>query len=52
MQGTEIKVGNNVKVMPDFIKIYDPKDEDADIRPQVLSVKEHGADAGAAETAQ
>merc|ERR1712186_51172 len=41
MQGTEIKQGNVTKVMPDFIKIYDPKDEDtANITPGVVSYKE------------
>jgi len=41
MQGTEIKQGNVTKVMPDFIKIYDPKDEDtANITPGVVSYKD------------
>ena len=44
MQGTEIKQGNVTKVMPDFIKIYDPKDEDtAAIPPAVVSYKEQNA---------
>merc|ERR1712110_1265410 len=48
MQGTEIKTGpTTVKVMPDFIKIYDPKDEDqGEIRPLVTSYKESGGAAG------
>ena len=28
MQSVERKVGKNIQVMPDFIKIFDPKDED------------------------
>jgi hypothetical protein len=37
MQGTEIGVGASKKVMPDFIKILDPKDEDNNILPGVIS---------------
>jgi hypothetical protein len=37
MQGTEIGVGASKKVMPDFIKILEPKDDDANIVPHVLS---------------
>jgi small subunit ribosomal protein S3e len=37
MQGTEIGVGASKKVMPDFIKILDPKDDDNNIQPQVIS---------------
>merc|ERR1711934_58423 len=41
MSGTEIKTGNTTKVMPDFIKIFDPKDEDNNkIEPLVVSYKE------------
>jgi hypothetical protein len=47
MQGTEIKQGNVTKVMPDFIKIYDPKDEDtANITPGVVSYKDAGNQGG------
>lgn len=35
MQAVERKVGKNVKVMPDFIKIHDPKDENNNIVPGV-----------------
>ena len=52
MQGTEIKIGpNQVKVMPDFINIFPPKDEDqGDIRPLVTTIKETGgAGAGGAD---
>jgi len=50
MQGTEIKTGpNTMKVMPDFIRIYDPKVEDtANITPGVVSYKDQGGH-GAAE---
>jgi small subunit ribosomal protein S3e len=37
MQGTEIGHGDQKKVMPDFIKILDPKDEDNNIEPTVVS---------------
>merc|ERR1712153_122492 len=43
MQGTEIKVGNVTKVMPDFIKIFEPKEEDSNITPAVVSYKEQNA---------
>merc|ERR1711971_793198 len=47
MQGTEIKQGNVTKVMPDFIKIYDPKDEDTgSITPGVVSYKDAGNQGG------
>jgi len=53
MQGTEIKVGNTTKVMPDFIKIYEPKDEDTnDLRPQVITIKESGNAGSAAPTGE
>merc|ERR1712066_300557 len=48
MQGTEIKQGNVTKVMPDFIKIYYPKDEDTNnIIPGVVSYKDAGNQGGA-----
>jgi small subunit ribosomal protein S3e len=37
MQGTEIGVGASKKVMPDFIKILEPKEDDTNIVPHVLS---------------
>jgi len=38
MQGTEIGIGANKKVMPDTVTIYDPKDEaDANQAPHVVS---------------
>merc|ERR1712172_432047 len=37
MQGTRIKIGNKEKVMPDFIQIFEPKDEDDDAQPEVIS---------------
>jgi len=46
MQGTEIGTGATKKVMPDFIKILDPKDEDNNIQPGVISNVQEG------ETAQ
>ena len=36
-QGTEIGTGATKKVMPDFIKILDPKDDDNNIQPGVIS---------------
>jgi len=54
MQGTEIKTGpNTVKVMPDFIKIYDPKDEDTNnITPGVVSYKDQGGHGDAPATTE
>jgi len=40
MQGTKIKIGNKEKVMPDFIQIDEPKDEDPTITPEVVSTKQ------------
>ena len=37
MQGTEIGTGATKKVMPDFIKILEPKDDDNNILPGVIS---------------
>jgi len=37
MQGVEIGHGPTKKVMPDFIKIHEPKEEDANIVPNVIS---------------
>merc|ERR1712070_519711 len=38
MQATEIGTGPNRKIMPDVIKIMEPKDDDQkDIQPQVIS---------------
>lgn len=37
MQGTEIGVGANKKVMPDSIKILEPKEDNNDIQPSVMS---------------
>jgi len=37
MQGVEIGTGATKKVMPDFIKILDPKDDDSNIVPGVIS---------------
>jgi len=52
MQGTEIKTGpNTTKVMPDFIKIFEPKEEDtANITPGVVSYKDQHGGAGEAAT--
>ena len=48
MQGTKIKIGAIEKVMPDFIQITEPKDEDIK-EPEVISAKqqEEAATAGA-----
>ena len=49
MQGTKIKVGAKEIVMPDFISITEPKDDDdANAAPQVISTeqKEEAAPAG------
>lgn len=37
MQGVEIGTGDNKKVMPDTIRIREPKDDDANIQPTVIS---------------
>jgi hypothetical protein len=49
MSGTEIKTGpNTTKVMPDFIKIHEPKNEDvSNLTPSVTSSIK-GGDAPAA----
>ena len=53
MQGTEIRTGpTTTKVMPDFIKIHEPKDQDSNITPQVISNVKGGDAAGAAEGEQ
>merc|ERR1711874_348458 len=39
MQGTEIKIGNKEKVMPDFIQIEEPKDDNDDAQPEVISAQ-------------
>ena len=39
MQGTEIGIGANKKVMPDFVKIHEPKDDDNNITPHVVSTQ-------------
>ena len=41
MQGTKIKIGAKEKVMPDFIQITEPKDdEDHNAAPQVISTEQ------------
>jgi len=41
MQGTKIKIGAKEKVMPDFIQITEPKDEeDQNAAPQVISTEQ------------
>ena len=42
MMSLERKVGKDTKVMPDFIKIHDPKDDDRDIVPGVLYAQQRG----------
>jgi len=37
MQGVEIGVGATKKVMPDFVKILEPKDDDNKLEPRVIS---------------
>ena len=44
MQAIEIKTGNTVKVMPDHIKIIEPKEEDNNITPTVVSTQTEGAE--------
>jgi len=41
MQGTEIQVGNKKLVMPDQVKILEPKDEDPNIQPQCHEMRQH-----------
>merc|ERR1712100_173217 len=41
MQGVEIGVGSNKKVMPDCVKILEPKDQDDHITPHVISNIQH-----------
>lgn len=46
MQGTTIKVGNTTKVMPDFIQITEPKDDDVqNLQPTVHSTEQAQAPA-------
>lgn len=46
MQGTTIKVGNTTKVMPDFISITEPKDDDdQNLQPTVHSTEQAQAPA-------
>merc|ERR1712045_499795 len=45
MQGTKIKIGQKEMVMPDFIQIEEPKDEDNSITPEVVSTKQDQAPA-------
>ena len=40
MQGTKIKIGNKEKVMPDFIQIEEPKDDDPNAQPEVVSTNQ------------
>jgi small subunit ribosomal protein S3e len=42
MQAIEIKQGNVTKVMPDHIKIIEPKEEDNNITPTVVSTQPEG----------
>ena len=42
MAGTEKIVGKYRKVMPDFVKIHEPKDEHHDIKPDVHTVQPRG----------
>ena len=42
MMSLERKVGKDTKVMPDFIKIHEPKDDDRDIVPGVLFAQQRG----------
>merc|ERR1740130_15730 len=50
MQATEIGTGINRKVMPDTIKIHEPKDEnEADLQPKVLSQDKDQAEAATEE---
>ena len=44
MQGTKIKIGNKEKVMPDFIQIEEPKDDDPNAQPEVVSTKQDGGE--------
>ena len=45
MQSLERKVGKNITVMPDYIKIFDPKDEDLNkIVPAVEFAQRRGGD--------
>ena len=47
MMSLEKKVGKDIKVMPDFIKIHEPKDDDRDLVPGVVHAQ--ARDAGAAQ---
>merc|ERR1711957_858374 len=51
MQGTTIKIGAKEIVMPDFIKIDEPKDEDNNATPEVHSTKQDNAAAAEAPAA-
>lgn len=39
MQGTEIGHGPTKKVMPDFVKILEPKEDDSNLQPAVISTQ-------------
>ena len=53
MQGTTIKIGNKEKVMPDFIKIDEPKDDydQLNAQPEVISTKQQDTQEPAATPA-
>merc|ERR1712051_127994 len=53
MQGTEIKQGNTTKIMPDYVKILEPKDEDMNaITPGVVTFRDQGQGEAADPTQQ
>jgi len=39
MQDSEKAIGKYKKIMPDAVKIHEPKDETHDIKPDVLSAQ-------------
>merc|ERR1711893_89258 len=47
MQGTSFKIGKKEKVMPDFVKIEEPKDDNDDAQPYVNSTKQQEETAAA-----
>jgi small subunit ribosomal protein S3e len=44
MQAVEIGKGATLKVMPDLVKIIEPKEEDNNITPTVVSTQTEGAE--------
>ena len=42
MQDAEKAAGKFRKIMPDFVKIHEPKDENYDIKPETIAAQPRG----------